>query len=193
MSKRLIGIKEAAVRLGVSISTLRHWDKIGRLPALRTPGGHRRYRLCDLERLQGERQDDHENAAVVAVYVRVLSDACKKRGDLERQKGRVLEYCAAKGYRVGYVLKEISSAMSENRPELHYLFELVTGREIDRVVIECQDRLTRFMFGVFVEFFASHGVTIERVKATMPKPYKAELATDMAILLKLISTRMNEP
>ena len=79
--------------------------------------------------------------------------------------------------------------MSENRPELQRLFELVTGKEINRVVIESKDRLTRFMFGVFVEFFASHGVTIEWKEATTPKPYKAELARDLAALLRAFSVR----
>lgn len=40
---RLIGINEASKRLGVSISTLRNWDKTGVLVAERTPKGHRRY------------------------------------------------------------------------------------------------------------------------------------------------------
>ncbi|MBO5659105.1 MAG: MerR family DNA-binding transcriptional regulator, partial [Duodenibacillus sp.] len=37
-------IDEAAKKLGVSISTLRRWEKEGRLVAERTSKGHRRYR-----------------------------------------------------------------------------------------------------------------------------------------------------
>ncbi|WP_410471703.1 helix-turn-helix domain-containing protein [Faucicola mancuniensis] len=40
---RLISINEASKQLGVSISTLRRWDKSGMLVAQRTPKGHRRY------------------------------------------------------------------------------------------------------------------------------------------------------
>ncbi len=40
----LVSIGEMTKRLGVSISTLRRWEKEGRLaPANRTLGGHRRY------------------------------------------------------------------------------------------------------------------------------------------------------
>jgi excisionase family DNA binding protein len=40
---------QAAKYLGVAQSTIRKWSDQGRLPALYTPGGHRRYRRPDLE------------------------------------------------------------------------------------------------------------------------------------------------
>lgn len=50
MEETLLTISEAATRLGVSIDTLRRWDKSGRLVAIRKAGGvHRHYREKDLE------------------------------------------------------------------------------------------------------------------------------------------------
>jgi excisionase family DNA binding protein len=40
---------QAARYLGVAQSTIRKWSDQGRLPAFYTPGGHRRYRLRDLD------------------------------------------------------------------------------------------------------------------------------------------------
>jgi excisionase family DNA binding protein len=40
---------QAAKYLGVAQSTIRKWSDQGRLPAFYTPGGHRRYRLGDLD------------------------------------------------------------------------------------------------------------------------------------------------
>ncbi len=40
---------QAAGHLGVAQSTLRKWTDAGRVPAFKTPGGHRRYRRRDLE------------------------------------------------------------------------------------------------------------------------------------------------
>jgi excisionase family DNA binding protein len=62
-SDRLLPIGEAARVLGVSVPTLRAWDRSGRLRALRLPGSNRRaYResevKCFLEALDHARQDD---------------------------------------------------------------------------------------------------------------------------------------
>src|SRR3954463_2072944 len=40
---------QAARFIGVAQSTIRKWSDQGRVPALYTPGGHRRYRRSDLE------------------------------------------------------------------------------------------------------------------------------------------------
>ena len=40
---------QAATYLGVAQSTIRKWTDQGTLPAIKTPGGHRRYRRGDLE------------------------------------------------------------------------------------------------------------------------------------------------
>ena len=42
-------VAEAAAFLGVSPLTLRKWSNEGKVPVYRTPGGHRRYRLSDLQ------------------------------------------------------------------------------------------------------------------------------------------------
>lgn len=50
MNKELISIGEAAKKIGVSIDTLRRWDKNGLLHSIRgTEKGHRYYRTEDLE------------------------------------------------------------------------------------------------------------------------------------------------
>jgi excisionase family DNA binding protein len=44
----ILTVSEAAKLTGFSISTLRRWDDLGALPALRTPGNQRRYRKSEL-------------------------------------------------------------------------------------------------------------------------------------------------
>ncbi len=49
MEEELLNISEAAEFLGVSLDTLRRWDKSGKLPAKRKEGGtHRHYEKSDL-------------------------------------------------------------------------------------------------------------------------------------------------
>lgn len=44
-----VSLSEAAKILGVHPATVRNWADQGHLPSQRTPGGHRRFRLTDLE------------------------------------------------------------------------------------------------------------------------------------------------
>lgn len=46
---KLLSIGKTASILGVHIDTLREWDKAGKFTSVKTPGGHRRYRLEDIE------------------------------------------------------------------------------------------------------------------------------------------------
>lgn len=50
-----LSIGKAAEYLGVSIDTLRRWEKRGRVAALRSPGGHRYFRKEDLDNLFGKK------------------------------------------------------------------------------------------------------------------------------------------
>ena len=48
---------DAAGALGVSITTLRRWSDSGKLRCYRSPGGHRRYRRCDIDELLRRQHD----------------------------------------------------------------------------------------------------------------------------------------
>lgn len=189
MPDRLLTISETAELLGVGISTLRHWDETGQFVAVRTLGGHRRYRLSAIEKFQGIARTG-KNADVTAVYVRVSSHDQKKKGDLDRQKGRVLEYCARRGYRVEFVLADVASGMSDDRAKSRRLIRLAAEGKINRIVVEYKDRLSRFMVGVFVDFFASHGVTVEWMEESLPKSYEAELVDDILALMASFSAKL---
>ena len=49
----MLRINEAAVRLGVTPTTLRRWEAEGRIHPVRTAGGERRYEEAEVERLSG--------------------------------------------------------------------------------------------------------------------------------------------
>jgi excisionase family DNA binding protein len=50
----LLGVREAARRLGVHENTLRRWEKSGLIHAVKLPTGVRRFRAEDVERLHDE-------------------------------------------------------------------------------------------------------------------------------------------
>jgi excisionase family DNA binding protein len=53
---KLISPKQAAEMLGVTIYTLRNWNIAKKLVAIKTMGGHRRYKLEDIKRIIYERE-----------------------------------------------------------------------------------------------------------------------------------------
>jgi len=56
----LLNIGTASEYLGISIDTLRRWEKKGRIKPLRSPGGHRYYSKADLDDLFGKRYSRDE-------------------------------------------------------------------------------------------------------------------------------------
>jgi excisionase family DNA binding protein len=54
MADVLISISEAARLLGVHPNTLKAWEVKGKLKSIRTLGGHRRYRVSEIEAMQDQ-------------------------------------------------------------------------------------------------------------------------------------------
>lgn len=195
MSDNLIDISEASQLLGVDNSTLRYWDKTDKLKPQRTVGGHRRYLLSDIKRLQGIDEDSLEidGSSIsnkVAVYCRVLSHEQKQKGDLDRQKGRLLEYCIKNKYEVEQILDEVGSGMSDTRSKLHRLCDLAEKRKFSKIIVEHKDRLTRFNYKIYERYFKSIGVEIIIVEQTLPKSYEAELVEDIMSLVASSSSKV---
>jgi predicted site-specific integrase-resolvase len=177
--------------LNVSRWTLREWEDSGKLTyATKTAGGHRRYRQSDILNLMGVQTTSYDNPDVVCIYSRVSSHDQKKKGDLDRQKSRLLEMAVKKKYNVEFIFSEVGSGMNDNRAKLKRLFELVSAKMINRVIVEHKDRLTRFNWNYIEAFFNSHGVTIEVIKDTLPKSYEAELVEDILSLMASFSAKI---
>ncbi|MFN2467907.1 MAG: response regulator [Gaiellaceae bacterium] len=60
---------QAASYLGVAQSTLRKWTDSGRVPAFKTPGGHRRYRRTDLDAFLAQSGPSPEPGGPVVLIV----------------------------------------------------------------------------------------------------------------------------
>lgn len=102
----ILSIKEAADLLGVTTTTLRNWEKEGKITSFRTTGGHRRYQVADL-------LGNHQEKALTIAYARVSSH--DQKADLERQKIVLESYCATKGYDFE-IISDLGSGMNYNSP-----------------------------------------------------------------------------
>ena len=189
--KNLLNMKEAMDYLNVSKITLQRWDNSGKLKAVRTSGGHRRYKLSDLKKFIGEYHVEGKETddVIVAIYARCSTSNQKQHDDIDRQSQRLSEYCAKKKYKVEYIIKDMGSGINDKRKGFVKLCKLITDKKINKVVIEHKDRLTRFQYNLIEFFFNSYGVDIE---LTDKKEYteQEELVNDMMMLIASFSGRL---
>lgn len=186
----MISIREAAEILSLSKKTLRKWDDEGKLVAIKTIGGHRRYLQDDINKFMKIDVVEPEENKCVCIYSRVSSSEQKTKGDLDRQAQRLSECCANKKYKVEYIIKDVGSGLSDTRIGFVKLINLVSNKQINKVVVEHKDRLTRFQFNLIEMFFKSYGVEIEVVDKKENESQEEELVNDMMMLMASFSGKI---
>ena len=106
--ERLLSIAEAAALSGASLDTLRRWERIGRLSAIRTAGGHRRYREEDVMSLVQPRGIESGESAVVGDIVPAPQSPSDQRMQLWNEAQR-------------YILKATTTPVPWRRDDPIYL------------------------------------------------------------------------
>ena len=92
----------------------------------------------------------------VATYARVSSS--QNKDNLDTQQSRLINYANAKGYQTSFNIKEIGSGLNDSRPKL---LELLSNKDIDIILVEHKDRLTRFGFKYIETLMEIQGRKIE--------------------------------
>ena len=183
--KRLVTIGEASEVLGVSISTLRRWDKTGRLEPEKTTSGHRRY---DISKLKPEmfRAAQQENRKTIA-YARVSSH--DQKDDLERQK-QVLElYCARQGWTFE-IISDLGSGMNYHKKGLKRLLNDILSERIGRLVIAHKDRLLRFGAELIFAICEAKQVEVVILNQGEDATFEEDLAKDVLEIITVFSARL---
>ncbi|MFB2977971.1 IS607 family transposase [Microseira sp. BLCC-F43] len=124
--------KEAAKILGVHVSSLRRWENEGKLRAIRTPGGQRRFVLEEVEKVAGV-----PRTIKTICYGRVSTHS--QQEDLQRQ----LEHLRT-GYPEAEIVCEIGSGLNFKRKKFLAILERIIDGDIQRLVVAHPDRLVRF-------------------------------------------------
>jgi predicted site-specific integrase-resolvase len=183
--KRLITIGEASEILGVSISTLRRWDKAGRLKPEKTASGHRRYDISKLkpELFRGTIQETRRTIA----YARVSSHDQKE--DLERQK-QVLElYCERQGWTFE-IISDLGSGMNYHKKGLKRLLNEILSERIGRLVIAHKDRLLRFGAELIFAICEAKNVEVVILNQGEDTTFEEDLAKDVLEIITVFSARL---
>lgn len=180
----MLSIKEASEFLGVSIDTLRRWERTGKITSLRTEGGHRRYEKKELIKFK---KDDSLEHRITIAYCRVSSSDQKE--DLQRQIENVSQYCIANGYQF-QVISDLGSGLNYNKKGLRELIELICSNQIERIVVNYKDRLIRFGFELIEQLCSIYNVRIEVINLTEDKTYEEELVEDVLSVITVFSAKL---
>ncbi len=182
---RLATIGEASKVLGVSITTLRRWEKEGRLqPDEITQGGHRRY---DLVKLRPELFRLQRSDRKTVAYARVSSHDQKE--DLERQKQVLAMYCAAQGWTYE-VIADLGSGMNDHKKGLRRLLNAILQDEVGRLVITHKDRLLRFGAELVFAICEAKEVEVVILNQGEDTTFEEDLAKDVQEIITVFSARL---
>ncbi|SDW52189.1 Predicted site-specific integrase-resolvase [Kandleria vitulina] len=188
-TKPLYKTKDIMDILNVSYSTIKNYDKSGKLKFTRTEKGRRvvfRDDLLDYLEETGMlyRDTDYEKRDVI--YARVSSNEQKAKGDLDRQAVFLMEN--VDDLYKPIVLKEVGSGLNDKRTKIQELIKLVLDGKVLRVFVTYRDRLTRFGYHYLEAMFLYYGVPIIVVKdEEKQKSVEEELVEDMMSLVASFS------
>lgn len=174
-----------AKKLGVSVETLRRWDRSGKLPAKRTVSNHRYYTEDDLMVARGLKITTTER--LVKVYCRVSSP--KQKQELANQRTAMEQFCLARGLAVNEWIEEIGGGLNFKRKKFLTLVEEGIRGEIEVIVVAHKDRLCRFGFDLIEQLLSKQGCQI-LVANQQSLSSQQELVEDLMAIIHCFSCRL---
>ena len=169
--------KEAAKILGVHVSSLRRWENEGKLKAIRTPGGQRRFIIEEVEKVAGM-----PRTVRTVCYGRVSTHS--QQDDLQRQ----LEHLRTK-YSEAEIISEVGSGLNFKRKKFLSILERIIDGDIQRLVVAHPDRLVRFGFELVKWLCTKFECELVVLNDRKLSP-EQELVQDMLSIIHCFSSRL---
>lgn len=183
-------ISTAALIVGVSISTLRRWEKENKfLPCFRTVGGHRRYSIPRLKEtfLKEEKVAIDITGTHALSYARVSSS--DQRSDLATQVKKLELYCQ-KNFTSYDIVTDLGSGLNYKKPGLKKVLKAILRQEISHLVLNHKDRLLRFGPKIIFDLCAFFGVNVIILEQKAAQSFDEKLAADVLELITVFSGRL---
>ena len=181
----LMSIGKFSKEIGVSISTLRTWDKTGYLkPAKVLDNGYRYYSDEQIDKYLNVDSDIDDRKIVL--YARVSTK--KQMDDLDKQIENLKTYAYTKGYSFE-LITDIGSGLNYKKEGLKKLIRMICNKEIKKLVILYKDRLVRFGFELIEEVCRINDVEIEIIDNTTASK-EQELTDDLIQIITVFANRL---
>ena len=176
-------IGKAAEILGVSIPTLRRWDKLNKLSStFRTFGNHRRFNITEVYKILN-RGESRLNIC----YARVSSHDQKK--DLETQSLKLENHCIENKIENIEVIKDLGSGLNFKKKGLKRLISLIITSKINTIYLTHKDRLLRFGSDLIINIAKKFGTKVICL-SEKTLSFEEQLANDVLEIITVCSARL---
>lgn len=120
---------------GITYKTALKWFHNGQIPNARQLNTG----TIIIDDIYQSNQSNQQNEKI-CIYCRVSNHS--RKNELDYQVQRCIDFCAANGFSIDKIYKEIASGMNDNRQKLWQMIET----KPTKIIVENKDRLTRFGF-----------------------------------------------
>ena len=182
-----LSIGQAAQMIGVSIPTLRRWEKSRYFkPDYRTCGNHRRYSVAHIEAFFFNIKPAKNNDLTIA-YARVSSHAQKL--DLKRQEKRLAKYCKKQAWEY-QVIADLGSGINYKKTGLNKLLKLICNKSITRVVLTHRDRLLRFGSQLIFNLCKYFNIEVIILDDVQTQSFESALVADVLEIMTVFTAKL---
>ena len=193
--------KEALKVYGVSLDTLRRYDKDGKITTFRTVGNQRRYWNV-YEKDETENDWELQEATMskqnikpdrlrqTILYARVSTN--NQKSSLDNQIEELKRYAESRNITEYKIVRDIASGIDFKRKGLKWLLDAAETSSIKCIVVTHKDRLARFAFDLLETVFEKRQVELTVLcEENTERGSDTELAEDLLSIIHVFSARAN--
>jgi len=175
---RIYTIREACDILQIDATTLRRWDREGKIHCIRLSNNFRRVPEEEINRILGVKSN-----RIDAIYARVSSS--DQKNDLYNQIDRLKSL-----YPNTQIFSDIKSGLKFNRKGFIELLNMIEDNKVNNIYITHRDRLARFGFDLIENICKIHSTRIIEVDGEEIPSANEELTRDLISIITSFSARL---